>query len=52
MDQLQIIKYQFKKNAQAKITANYTLLYPSSIHTLELETCTLNSKDQHGALSL
>lgn len=52
MDKLQIMKYQFKKNAQAKITENYTLLYPSSIPTLELEICTLSSKDQHRALTL
>lgn len=52
MDKLQKIKYQFRKNAQAKITANYTLLYPSSIPTLELEICMLSSKDQHNSLSL
>lgn len=52
MDSLQIIKYQFKKNVQAKITANYTLLYLSIIHILELEIYMRNSKDQHKALSL
>lgn len=51
MDKLQIIKYRFKKNAQAKIIANYTLLYPSSIATLELEIFVLSSKDQNSSLS-